>query len=240
MSDPIKDAINTVQAKNSDGRKLFDLATNKISNNNVEKLKKLPITKDPVLIKKEKEAEVLKKKTEAEELKLNAKQILINEGKTKLKDFIVASIPFPPKLPFIDPKIIQAVDIAKQLKKLAGEKKETSKNNLEKGKETYTYPLTPVKKTEPTPEPPKIPEASPPPPTISTKMKYFIEINSKSNKGLWAVLIYDNTDGNRDFLDSKYYSKSKYSTENEVKTEVTNLIKSNGLIGFPPQPDFTF
>ncbi len=38
----------------------------------------------------------------------------------------------------------------------------------------------------------------------------------------------------------KYYSKSKYSTENEVKTEVTNLIKSNGLIGFPPQPDFTF
>lgn len=130
-----------------------------------DKLKSLPINKDPELLKKQAEAEVLSKKAQAEQFALVAKDLAIEYGKKKLIELAIKSIPFP-KLPVLDPKIIQAVMLGLQARELWKQRKSMSKDNLKKGKDTYSYPLKP-KVTKP--EPPEVVEI----PTNNIKPKTY-------------------------------------------------------------------
>lgn len=164
MSDPIENAIKITASNNFNSIKSAAVtsATSAITavtppevTATLDKLKKLPINKDPELIKKQLEADTLKKKAEAEQLVLNTKDTVIETAKEKLKQLALAAIPFPPKLPVIDPKILQAAAVGLQAKELWKQRKNLSKKNLQKGKETYSFPLKSVNLK---PELPQIPD----------------------------------------------------------------------------------
>jgi hypothetical protein len=164
MSDPIENAIKTTASNNFNSIKstavtsatsVITAVTPQEVTATLDKLKKLPINKDPELIKKQLEANTLKKKAEAEQLVLNTKDTVIETAKEKLKELVLPAIPFPPKLPVIDPKILQAAAVGLQAKELWKQRKNLSKKNLQKGKETYSFPLKPVNLK---PELPQIPD----------------------------------------------------------------------------------
>jgi hypothetical protein len=106
----------------------------------------LPIQKDPNLLAKEKEAEALKKKAEIEKLILERKEEIINKLRVKLNSLKIPSlppVPFPPKKPILDPKILQALLIAKQAKQAIEERQKKTRDSLKKAEKTFEYPLTP-------------------------------------------------------------------------------------------------
>lgn len=106
----------------------------------------LPVQKDPRLIAKEKEAELLEKKAMVEKLILEKKEEVLNNLKAKLNSFKIPSLPalsFPPKRPIIDPKIIQALLLAKQVKNAIKERQKKTKETLKKAEKVYEYPLSP-------------------------------------------------------------------------------------------------
>jgi hypothetical protein len=126
---------------------------------------KLPLDKDPELIKREIEADILEKEAKIKEMLMVDREKLIEDAKSKLKALALATLPLPLKVPLIDPKILQAVALAKQIKKLLKERKNIAKKYLSKGKELYTYPIKqydldlPTKPTVPSlPKPPSVPK----------------------------------------------------------------------------------
>jgi hypothetical protein len=204
---------------------------------------KLPTTKDAALLKKQKEAEIQTKKTEAEQKALELKDKAVEDGKSKLKSFALSLIPFPPKLPLINPKILQAVAIAKQAKALIEERKKKSKENMKKNKEVYEYPLKPTTPTDASAtkkEVPSIPTTTtpkPPPPVYKPpKTNYYVEIREQKNA--WQAVVY--LANPRSFQDTKFYSKSTYKTKQDAINGITTDAKSSGLVGLPPEPGFTF
>jgi phage host-nuclease inhibitor protein Gam len=118
-----------------------------INTNSNSKIKDLPLEKNTDLIKKQLEAEYLRKKAEVEEYALGKKDELIELGKQKIIEIAVTKLPSLPKLPIIDPKILQSVTIAKQLKELYKQKQTSGRENLTKGKMAYTYPLKAIIET---------------------------------------------------------------------------------------------
>jgi len=166
MSDAISNAINTAKktgtaaasnaasAAVSSAADAAKAALPPAAGAAADKLKSLPVNKDPELLKKQAEAEVLSKKAQAEQLALVAKDLAIEYGKKKLIELAIKSIPFP-KLPVLDPKIIQAVMLGLQAREMWKQRKSMSKDNLKKGKDAYSYPLKP-KVTKP--EPPEVVE----------------------------------------------------------------------------------
>jgi hypothetical protein len=117
----------------------------------------LPLDVDPELLLRQKEAEALELQAKLQEKILVDKEEIIENTKEKItglgKGILFSLLP---KLPLIDPKILQAVALAKQIKSLYEQRKKISKENLSKGKELYSYPMTPI-----TPEIPDIPTELP-------------------------------------------------------------------------------
>lgn len=121
-------------------------------------LDKLPTVKNPELVKKQIEAEIEIKKIELEELKTLIKEQGIQIAKDKLKELALASIPALP-IPITDPKLLQAVALAKQAKILIEEKRKNSEKNLDNVNKKLEFPMKVPNLQVPTiPEVPKIPE----------------------------------------------------------------------------------
>lgn len=153
MLDPIQSAIAI--SKNIDVK-------NQLLNKNLpqvpelpEGLDKLPAIKNPELIKKQIKAEAEKKKIQAEEFALNAKENAIEMGKDKLKELALQTLAGI-KLDVIDPKILQAVALAQQVKDMIKQKRDKSRKNLDSINESLEYPMK-VKNFD-IPELPKIPK----------------------------------------------------------------------------------
>lgn len=149
-TDDIKFAVDSVVSA--------ALLNAKFTNSTDELLKQLPIQEDPELLLKKKEAESLEKKIELEELKKQVEEDSIEFAKEQLKKLVTQFVPIP-KLPVIDPKIIQAALLAKKIKDQKKEKQKNVKANAKKAKEIYTYPMKSRKNLiTQMPELPKLPE----------------------------------------------------------------------------------
>lgn len=126
-----------------------------------EILSKLPIQQNPEVLLKQKEAEALEKKVEFEETKRKIEEDSIGFAKEKLKELALQFIPIP-KLPTIDPKIIQAALLAKKIKDQKKEKQKNLRANAAKAKEIYSYSMKPrlglVPQIPKLPELPQLPE----------------------------------------------------------------------------------
>lgn len=110
-----------------------------------DKLAALPMDKDPDVIKRQAEAKILEARAKAEELVIKAQEIAIEEVKKKLNSLKIPSLPFPLKLPLIDPKILGAAALLKQAKQLVAAKKKKIKKNLEDGRKLYRYDMKKIK-----------------------------------------------------------------------------------------------
>ena len=128
----------------------------------------LPVEPDLELLQRKAEARVLEEKAKIEELLDVSKDDAIEMLKELLSGLSLPSLKFPPKLPVLDPKILQAVEIAKQIKELYKLKQTLSRESLLKGATTFEYPVSKVKIVDPReqlsslrenlPEPPEIPD----------------------------------------------------------------------------------
>lgn len=120
---------------------------------------KLPIIPDPALIKKQAEATAQLKVTDAKEKALKLKDIAVATAKSAVVAAVAGKLrSLIPKLPVVDPKILQALSVAKKIKDLAKERKAASVENLSKNKETFKFPMKPQITVPKVPVIPKIPD----------------------------------------------------------------------------------
>jgi hypothetical protein len=147
MSDPISDAIKaatpkiTVPTLPNVTATIPPIKPPEIPNVDLKAL--LPIQKDPELIIREQQAKVLNAKATAEEKLLTLEDEAIAKAKGLLKTLTIPVIKFPPKLPLLDPKVLQAIVIAKKVKLLEKLKQKLSRANLKRASKVYQYPLKP-------------------------------------------------------------------------------------------------
>lgn len=176
MSDPIDTAVNL--AKNNKSRLLetgktaaISAASNIIANNSkLSKLKKLPTTKDPELLKQQAKAEAQKligeKQNELQQIKEKKIEELKDKA-SKLGPLLALGVGLFLKLPAFDPKLLATIAFLKAQKELRELKQKVSKENLKKAKENFTYPIKPPTPS-PTPPPPPLAEAGGPPSAVPT------------------------------------------------------------------------
>lgn len=110
----------------------------------------LPLEVDRELLERRIEAKKQKIQSEIDQLKLEAEERAIEFAKQKLEEFALGKLPEIPKLPVIDPKIIQTVLLFNREKLFETLKQITTRENLKKSREVFTYPITPLE--------PKLPE----------------------------------------------------------------------------------
>ena len=142
MSDLIDQAKQRLATQTQDAKLLVGNAADSLKDSLASKL---PLDKNPELILRQKEAEILEKKAKVDELLAVDAEEKIEELKAKLKALALASLPGVPKLPVIDPKILQGVAIAKQIKALIKQRSALAKSSLSKGKKLYSYPVKKLK-----------------------------------------------------------------------------------------------
>lgn len=119
-------------------------------------LENLPDVKDIELLIKQNKAKAQKKITKVQEELLIKKQLAVRILTMGLKSFALASIPSL-KIPLLDPKILQGILIAKQLKKLLKDKRKITKKLLKENVEAFTYPISPKIKLPTIPNIPTLP-----------------------------------------------------------------------------------
>lgn len=183
--DPLDSAMEAVNpAQKIATNKLVD-ATSKATAAKDGALSKLPQTKDPELIKKEKEAEVQEKAVQAKEGILKKKSEALNVAKnlaiglasSKLgkvgsaagtaQSAVAAGTAILGLLRKKKPAAQQTQDMVKadqKTKEIEQERVQTSRESHQKNVESFTYPLKPIEVTPTPPEPPEIPIQSPVPP----------------------------------------------------------------------------
>lgn len=175
MSDPLDTATNLAKSKavaaaktaalgvassvaaTAVGAKAMAIASNPALN----KLKKIPITKDPELLKQQAKAEAQKIVGEKQNELQQIKEKKIEEMKDKvgkLASLAAGAISLFIKLPIIDPKLIATIAFLKAQKELREAKQKMSKENLKKAKESFTYPIKPSKQLPQIPKLPEIPK----------------------------------------------------------------------------------
>lgn len=151
MIDPLD--IATSLAKTKLSNMANDKATTAISNVlpkklDVDKLKKIPLTKNPELLKQQAKAEAQKiigeKQNELQQLKEKKTEELKDKA-AKLASLAVGAVSLFIKLPILDPKLIATIAFLKAQKELREAKQKISKENLKKAKENFTYPIKPPK-----------------------------------------------------------------------------------------------
>jgi len=126
----------------------------------------LPTEADIELQKRKLEASALEKKAELDKLLSLSTEDAIEKLKELLNGLTLPTINFPPKLPVLDPKILQAVEIAKQVKELYKKRQQLSRENLLKGASTFEYPLSKVRIEDPRERLPALPREIPELPEI--------------------------------------------------------------------------
>jgi hypothetical protein len=144
-----REQLNTSNITSTANRIISPINTQTV-NASVQDLKgKLPVQKDPRLIAREAEANALEIKTTTERKLLNLKETTLERLKTTLNRLTLPTISFPPKLPLLNPKILQTSILAKQVKAAITLKQKLSRQNLKKASEVYEYPLSAVATTAP-------------------------------------------------------------------------------------------
>lgn len=138
MSNAIQNAARLAQSQVTG--QILNAANQTLSTLPTDKLSNLPVVKNPELIKKQVLSEAEKKKADAEALVLRLREEGIQTAKERLKELVIASIPTLP-IPVIDPKILQAVTLAKQAKELIKQRRDNSKNNLKNINKTLEFPM---------------------------------------------------------------------------------------------------
>lgn len=198
----------------------------------------LPTKKNARLAKKQLAAEKTKAKSKLNELLRTGKQKALSEGKKILKQLAKQQLAGL-KLPVTDAKILQTVILAKKKKQETESRQNEVAEEYEKNAEAFEYPMapeTPAPATSPTPV--EIPITSGTPvQNVPKKMKYEIEVSEKPRSGVWRVEVFDVVDA-KSFLDVILYGTKQYPTRSSVIAQVTNEIRTTGVVGFPPQPDF--
>lgn len=142
---------------------------NNVVNTLNEKLQTLPNVDDTLLIARQKEAEFFEKKKQIEERKLEIEEQIDEVQRQGLKNLALKLIPFPPKLPALDPKILATVALFNKRKLLRELRKKIAELNQIRSAKINKYPLRNVSKQfkngiPKIPEVPKIPNL--PLPTI--------------------------------------------------------------------------
>ena len=123
-----------------------------------DKLSKLPLDKNPELIRREVEAQVLQKQAEAQRLLLMSRDEAIEEGKKRILAYAkIPPLPYPVRLPVLNPKLLLATVLAKAMIFLKEQRQNISKNLLKRGEKTYKYPMTPPAGIPKLPKIPTIP-----------------------------------------------------------------------------------
>jgi len=147
MSNVLKNAVNIAAAKKAN-LPTIDTSTvkNTISDkvkNKIPELSDFPTEVNPTLIAQQQKARVLEEKTKAKELVMKAQENAINQTKERLASLPeIPQLPsFPPQRPSVDAKVIGKKLLMIALKKLEEERNKISVDNLEKGKELYSYPI---------------------------------------------------------------------------------------------------
>lgn len=147
-----------------------------------------------------------------------------------------------------DKKLKAKKDLAKKQKEVTEQRQASTRKNIQRGAETYKYPLTP----QPTPTPVELSTSPPAPtPTVSNPfgsplppkpVKYFTEFvgTKRSNRAL--VLFSLIGIGDKYFPDDPIMlsNRSFQGNTESIKQQVVNLLRTEGYEGDPPQPDFVW
>lgn len=144
MADAIDNALNSATGTVSDAAtNAANDAVNQATAAINDKLSQLPLDKDPELLLKQKQAEVLQKKAELEKEYLDKKEQILGMTKEDILLIAITAIPGLPKLPVLDPKILAAYSLAVNIKKAIQDKQKKNSANIEKGKELLKYKIKP-------------------------------------------------------------------------------------------------
>jgi len=128
------------------------------------KLKKLPRTRDPELLKQQAKAEAQKLVGEQQTKLEQEKDKKIEELKDKaafLGPLLAAGLALYLKPPILDPKVLATIVFLRAQKELRELKQKVSKQNLKKAKENFTFPMKPptsLTALPSIPKPPTIPK----------------------------------------------------------------------------------
>lgn len=166
MTDPIQSAVNLSTAAAagvaaSAATAAVTSVANAIPAGVNDALKKLPLTKDPELLKQMAMAEAQKLVGEAQAKLQNEKETRIEELKSKalvLAPLAAAAVSLYLKLPILDPKILATLAFLKAQQEFRELKQKASKQNLKKAKETFTFPMKPPRSFTDLPKLPSIPQ----------------------------------------------------------------------------------
>lgn len=164
------DAATQAQQKIADAQQKIADAQNRANElkDKYENIKnKFPTEKDLELIKRRAEAKVLEKKAELDRAIQQAYELGLDDLRSLLSEYAEGLLaPLGLKLPVLNPKILQAVALAKQIKEIYKLRQQLSKENLKAGIKNYTYPIKKIIPEKPElpeidlelPEPPEIPD----------------------------------------------------------------------------------
>lgn len=121
-------------------------------------LSKLPKIKDPELTKKQVEAEAQKKISETKLKALEAKDQALQAVKGAALGAVLGKLPKPPKLPKLPspPSVAAGLALVKKLKETEKERRKTTKENMKKSVEAFTFPIKPKLSVPTLPKPPVI------------------------------------------------------------------------------------
>lgn len=172
MTNPIQSAIQVTKANasgiassaaSSAAAAASSVVADAIPMGAADKLKKLPLTKDPELLKHELKAEGQKLVAEAQEMlqqEIDKKTEGLKDKVALLASLAAGAVSLYVKLPILDPKVIATNAFLKAQQEFRELKQKASKENIKKAKESFTFPMKPptsLSGIPPIPQVPKLP-----------------------------------------------------------------------------------
>lgn len=174
MPDPIQSAIQATKASASGiassaassaaaaaSAAAADAIASKLPSGAADKLKKLPLTKDPELLKHQLKAEGQKVIAEAQEMlqqEVDRKTEGLKDKVALLASLALGAVSLYVKLKIIDPKVIATKAFLEAQQEFREIKQKASKKNLKKAKESFTFPMKPPTSLAGIPKIPQVPK----------------------------------------------------------------------------------
>jgi hypothetical protein len=138
-----------------------DAIASKLPSGAADKLKKLPLTKDPELLKHQLKAEGQKVVGEAQEMlqqEVDRKTEGLKDKVALLASLSLGAVSLYVKLDIIDPKVIATKAFLKAQQEFREIKQKASRQNLKKAKESFTFPMKPPTSLSGIPKIPEVPK----------------------------------------------------------------------------------
>jgi hypothetical protein len=108
----------------------------------VQDIQDLPLIADAALLERRIQATQLEMQTIAQEKVETIKSELVDKLRSEIANITIPVLPIPPKLPLLNPKILQTTAMLRQLKQLITNRTAHSRTALKKGREMFSYPTT--------------------------------------------------------------------------------------------------